>query len=101
MKKVRLLADARQEFYREISCYEAERQGLGRRFRREAEATFLKMGANPERGKPGIGGTRRMLIRGFPFAIVYLEAAHEVMVYAVAHLLRNPDYWLARLRNDG
>ena len=100
MKKVRLLADARREFLREITYYEAERQGLGKRFRRAAEATFIKAGTSPEHGKPGVGGTRRMLVKGFPFAVVYLESAHEVMIYAVAHLSRNPDYWAARLRTD-
>ena len=101
MKKVRLVADARGEFYKEIRYYEEERQGLGKRFRRAAEATFLKAGASPEHGKPGIGGTRRMLIKGFPFAVVYLESAPEVMVYAVAHHARDPNYWTARLRNVG
>lgn len=98
MKKVRLLADARREFFKEIRYYEEERPGLGKRFRRAAEATFLNAGASPEHGKPGVGGTRRMLIKGFPFAVVYLESAHEVMIYAVAHLARNPDYWTVRLR---
>ena len=101
MKKVRILADARREFYKEITYYEKERQGLGKRFRRAAEVTFLKTGANPEHGKPGVGGTRRLLVKGFPFSVVYLESEYEVMVYAVAHLSRRPDYWTGRLPNDG
>ena len=101
MKKVRLLADARREFNKEIVYYEKEREGLGKRFRRAAEAAFLKAGEAPEHGKPGVGGTRRMLIKGFPFSVVYLESENEVMVYAVAHFSRSPDYWTRRLRNDG
>ena len=101
VKKVRLIADARREFYEEITYYEKQRLGLGKRFRRAAEAAFLEAGENPEHGKPGVGGTRRLLVRGFPFSVVYLESEHEVMVYAVAHLSRSPEYWVVRLRNDG
>ena len=101
MKKVRFIADARREFYREITYYEKERPGLGKRFRRVAEDTFLKAGENPEHGRPGVGGTRRLLVKGFPFAIIYLETEYEVMVYAVAHLSRSPGYWINRLEDDG
>ena len=76
-------------------------EGLGKRFRRAAEAVFLKAGETPEHGKTGVGGTRRMLVKGFPFSVVYLESENEVMVYAVAHLSRSPDYWMGRVRNDG
>ena len=101
MKKVRILADARREFNQEITYYEHERAGLGKRFRKAAEAAFLQVGASPEHGKPGVGGTRRTLVKGFPFSVVYLESEHEVMVYAVAHLSRNPGYWIERLPNEG
>lgn len=97
MKRVRLVADARREFFREISYYENERKGLGARFRRTAEAAFIRAGENPEHGKPGIAGTRRLLMQGFPFAIVYLESEDEVTIYAVAHLSRSPHYWDERL----
>lgn len=98
MKRVRLVADARREFFREILYYENERKGLGARFRRAAEEAFLHAGEKPGHGKPGALGTRRLLMRGFPFAIVYLETEDEVTVYAVAHLSRRPNYWDERLQ---
>jgi plasmid stabilization system protein ParE len=70
VKKVRILADARREFYNAITYYEKARQGLGKRFRKAAEATFLMAGASPQHGKPGVGGTRRLLVKGFPFSVV-------------------------------
>ena len=97
MKRVRLLADARREFFREIAYYKKQRKGLGARFRRAAELAFIRAGQNPAHGKPGIGGTRRLLVPGFPFAVVYLESEREVTVYAVAHLSRSPHYWDQRL----
>ncbi|OLP07150.1 hypothetical protein BLL52_1546 [Rhodoferax antarcticus ANT.BR] len=35
-----------------------------------------------------------MLVKGFPFAVVYMAFETEVVVYAVAHLSRRPGYWL-------
>jgi plasmid stabilization system protein ParE len=70
---------------------------LGARFRRAAEEAFIRAGEHPEHGKPGIGGTRRLLMHGFPFAVVYLDSEDQVTIYAVAHLSRSPRYWDERL----
>lgn len=67
MRKVRLIADARREFYKEIAYYEQERKGLGKRFRNAVEATFVRAGEHPFSGILGIGDTRRLLVNGFPF----------------------------------
>ena len=101
MKRVRLIADARREFYKEIAYYEKERKGLGQRFRRAAEAAFFRASENPLHGKPGIGGTRRLLVEGFPFSVIYLDLEREVMVFAVAHLSRSPNYWGERMPDGG
>ena len=97
MKAVRLLADARREFNDQVAYYERQRAGLGKRFRLAAEAVFMQAGETPAHGKRGVGGTRRMLVRGFPFAVVYLERPDLVLVYAIAHLARSPSYWQSRL----
>lgn len=62
MKKVRLVADARREFFKEVAYYEQERKGLGSRFRKSAQAAFVRAGEHPTTGKPGIDGTRRILV---------------------------------------
>ena len=100
MNKVRLSAAARQEFVKEVAYYEAIRAGLGSRFRRAATAAFRRLAEFPFHGKPGIGGTRRMLVEGFPFAVIYLPGETETVVHAVAHLSREPAYWEARLNTS-
>jgi len=42
-------------------------------------------------------GVRRFLLARFPFAVGYLVDGDELVVLAVAHLRRRPDYWLDRL----
>jgi hypothetical protein len=42
-------------------------------------------------------GTRRLVLRRFPFAIVYRLAGEFVLVLAIAHMRRRPGYWRGRL----
>lgn len=41
-------------------------------------------------------GTRRLLLRRYPFALVYRIDGSRIEVVAVAHLRRRPGYWGAR-----
>jgi hypothetical protein len=40
---------------------------------------------------------RRVVVRGFPYQLVYGALNGELIVFAVAHLHRRPGYWRARL----
>ncbi len=41
-------------------------------------------------------GTRRAVLERFPFGIVYSAVDEGIVVYAVMHFGRHPDYWLNR-----
>jgi len=44
-----------------------------------------------------VNGTRRALLEGFPYAVVYCEDSDdEIEIVAVAHLRRRPKYWANR-----
>ncbi len=40
---------------------------------------------------------RRALLSRFPYAVLFLELAVDVRIIAIAHLKRDPEYWLNRL----
>lgn len=50
----------------------------------------------PALGAPHLHNTRRLPLRHFPFCVVYREEPARVVVYAVAHLRREPGYWAPR-----
>jgi len=53
----------------------------------------------PNRYRNYLAGTRRYLMRRFPFQVVYRvpsDAAAPIQVIAVAHGHRRPGYWRAR-----
>lgn len=41
-------------------------------------------------------GTRRYLLRRFPFSVVYLVDVDRILIVAVAHGHRRPGYWRSR-----
>ena len=41
---------------------------------------------------------RRYLIKRFPFGIYYCIEADRIMIYAVMHMSRDPQYWKDRLK---
>ena len=52
----------------------------------------------PQRWPLGTGGTRRFLLWRFPFSIIYSEQEGTIIIWAVAHGNRRPDYWIRRLK---
>ena len=48
-------------------------------------------------GQRYLAGTRRIVVRDFPYLLVYRERAGLVEVIAVAHTSRRPGYWRSRL----
>jgi plasmid stabilization system protein ParE len=42
-------------------------------------------------------GTRRFLLRRYPFSVIYLVDGERILIVAVAHARRRPGYWTSRL----
>lgn len=61
---------------------------------RRATETIRKA---PERWPMGRNNARRFLLWRFPFSILYSEQDAVIMIWAVAHGSRRPDYWTRRL----
>jgi hypothetical protein len=79
--------------------YEERRSGTGARFLTEI-ARYLEL----IRAHPGIGTAlrdrrgrelRAMLMRSFPYRIIYRQTP-DIVVVAVAHTSRRPGYWRSR-----
>jgi toxin ParE1/3/4 len=85
----------------------AEAQAAYRWYRernRNAAAAFLAeldravkaISEDPARWPAHVHGTRRFLLRRFPFVVVYRQTDQTIEVIAVAHGRRRPDYWIER-----
>ncbi len=54
----------------------------------------------PTRWANYLFGTRRYLMKRYPFVVVYRLAADRIEIMAVAHGRRKPGYWKRRLDSE-
>ncbi len=93
--------EARRELREAVLWYEARSPGLGQELLAAARDCFRQVVANPSAGSlvPGVPdavGARRVLLKKFPYAVVYIELEAQTRVLAFAHLRRRPGYWRER-----
>ena len=85
----------------EVECvtgdYEARVSGLGFRFRETVESSCAAIVQHPLLWRERSGGYRRVNLPGFPYYIVFVLREELVLVVAVAHAARHPNYWKSRL----
>lgn len=105
MKPVKLHPAAAEEAEEAAAWYEAERAGLGSDFLEELKATIALLRAQPALGAfhPQASrrlGARRLVLKRFPFDLVFIERSDMTVIVAVAHQARRPLYWRARMQGD-
>jgi toxin ParE1/3/4 len=83
-------AEAAERWYRERN------ETAATRFRHDLDRAVDLIARRPEAGHPYLGYTRRVLLRRFPFFLVYRVLDERLQVVAVAHARRRPAYWRKR-----
>ncbi len=77
--------------------YEQRNRRAAARFEAELRRSLLEVEQHPERPRRHRFGTRRLLLRGFPYMIIYRVAEGTLQILAVAHAHRKTGYWKERL----
>jgi len=91
------LPEATAEAECATGCYEARAPGLGVRFREEVESACAAIVQHPLLWRERPGGFRRVNLPGFPYYLAYVLRDERVIIVAVAHASRHPDYWKYRM----
>ena len=104
MKPVRLASEAVGELADSAAWYESRQAGLAVKFIDEFERTLVLISSRPASfprllDMPPDLDIRRALLPRFPYALVFIELGGEVRVLAVAHVKRQPGYWLNRVQD--
>ena len=81
---------ARTEVLEAQAWYESRATGLGLEFARALDAAVASAVRNPEMFALVTGSCRRVLLRRFPFSMVYRVRGDELLVIAVFHHKREP-----------
>jgi toxin ParE2 len=95
---VRVLEVAQQELDEAIAYYNGQAPGLGDAFLLETVAAIDRIRRFPQAWHPLGENTRRCRLRRFPYGVIYHEDKDEILIVAVAHSHRRPDYWRDRVK---
>ena len=76
--------------------YALQWHGLDQRFIAELELALAQIVAFPEASSPVNARTRRKILPGYPYSLMYSVIEAEIRVLAVAHHARSPFYWHGR-----
>ena len=96
MTPVVLLPDAEDELADAAEFLEQRVLGLGERLTAEVEHALGRLAENPHVGPDLGGGMRKLRTRRFPYNLIYRTEPARVLVLAVAHQRRRPEYWRGR-----
>jgi len=97
---IRFLKIAQIELDSAIEYYNIERSGLGYEFLWEVFSAIDKIKEFPEAWQIFDPTTRRILIRRFPYGLIYSIQDDLILIMAVANLHRGPDYWAKRTNKN-
>ena len=94
---IEFLDEAREEA-REATLWYARRSAhaaVG--FSEALDLAVWHIEQTPDAWPPHIFNTRRLLLRRYPYHVIYRIGSDRIVVIAVAHTSRRPGYWRDRL----
>ena len=95
--KVRFLTLAQRELDDAVGWYNDQVPGLGIEFLDELDRAVHRVVDFPLSFPEIERGIRRCRLARFPYGLIYGVDGETIVVLAVAHLHRQPRYWIGRL----
>jgi plasmid stabilization system protein ParE len=93
-----LFAREAQTEFEEAQCYyENKEAGLGEAFAESVRQGLRIVLSRPAAGRIEFEDVRRVILKRFPYKLLYIVESDHLMVVAVAHQSRQSQYWLSRI----
>lgn len=83
-----------------VAWYRGRSRKAAADFVEELDRAVDTIGEAPERWPIGQNNTRRFLLWRFPFSIIYSQQEVGIIIWAVAHSSRRPEYWVLRAQSQ-
>ncbi len=90
------LLEAELEILEAATFYHERSEDIAAAFFTQFKKARDEIAAFPEFWKPIGGGYRRKLLERFPYGIIYRVAGDKILIVALAHTRRHPEYWWNR-----
>lgn len=96
--KIEFLPEADEEFREAARYYESEAAGVGLSFIAAVHKGVDEIVGFPLATQILRAGIRKKVLRHFSYNIFYAIEADTIVIIAVAHQRKRPNYWRARLK---
>ncbi len=93
----KILLPASLELKDAIDYYENEFAGLGSEFLDEVEKSLTKILDYPSAWRIISENNRSCRLRRFPYSLIYAQDGNLIIITAISHHKRKPNYWKDRL----
>jgi plasmid stabilization system protein ParE len=93
---IKYLQVAKEEFHDAIRYYETQQIGLGKSFQEEVKNSILRIKNFPLMYQITKDGIRKCILFKFNYSILYVIDKNSIVVIAMSHQHREPDYWVGR-----
>ena len=96
--KIEFQTEADEEFREAARYYENEAPGVGLAFVVEVHKAVAELTEFPLTAQIVRASIRKKVLRHFPYNILYSIELDKIVIVAVAHQRRRPNYWRNRLK---
>ena len=97
MKKTQVHPEAEAEADQAFEWYWVRSESAVLNFDLELREAFSTLRRSPRICAPYLRETCRVILKHFPYSVVFRELAQKIQIIAVAHAKRRPGYWMKRL----
>jgi plasmid stabilization system protein ParE len=94
---IKYLKIAREEFHDAIKYYETQQIGLGKNFLNDIRSSISRIKEFPNAYIVIKGHVRRCLLHKFNYSILYTIKDNYILIIAISHQHRKPDYWVDKV----
>ena len=92
--------DARADVLEAYDWYANRSQTAADAFQGELQRAGIAIQRNPLLWDSYLFGTRRYLMKRFPYVVVYRITEERIEIIAVVHGRQRPGFWKGRLKSD-
>jgi plasmid stabilization system protein ParE len=96
-RRLRIQSQAQEEINEAFEWYFKRSPEAADAFLTEVGASLKQIASHPQQYPVFTKNTRRRVLEGFPYSVIFQEKADLILVVAVAHAKRRPGYWKARI----
>ncbi|MBX3421788.1 MAG: type II toxin-antitoxin system RelE/ParE family toxin [Pirellulaceae bacterium] len=96
MSRIRLCSAAEVDFTNALCWYAERNPNIASYFETEFDSALKEIAHSPDRFPKCDNRHRFVLMRRFPYQIIYRTNSSDVTIIAVAHTSREPGYWADR-----